>query len=167
MGLGAGGRGAVEPSVVAGRQLSVGFGRCGQPFPGGCGDRYVDRVAGASAYVRYWPGTYEATFELLGATRSIVELDNDRDRPFAWNAEWVRAFPEQRLAVALRVEGSEELEDEPGLQYGIAATWRIGRQVSLTLEYLHGEFEGDLTTNDDDQAYDHVDRFGGLLSVEF
>jgi len=131
------------------------------------GHRYADPVGGASAYVLYSPGPYEASFELLGATQSFAELDADRDRPLAWNAELVWPLPQRRLDLSLRVEGSEELEDEPRWRYGIAATWRIGRQASLTLEYLRAEFEGGLATNDDDKAYDHMDRFGGLLSVEF
>jgi hypothetical protein len=43
----------------------------------------------------------------------------------------------------------------------------MGRRASLTLEYLHGEFSGELASNDDDEPYDHVDRLGAMLSVAF
>ena len=104
---------------------------------------------------------------MLGATKSFDELDADRDRPRAWNAEVSRSFGDEEFELALRVEGSNELEDEPHLRYGIAANWRISECAALTLEYLHGKFKGELATNDDDEPYNHVDSVAAMLTLEF
>lgn len=130
-------------------------------------DRYSRRVPAVSGYFLWTDQRYEFTLEALGAVRSFKELDNDRDRPWAWNAEVVYFFDNHNIDLAFRVEGSNELEGEPHLQFGPALTWRIGKYASLTLEYLHGEFKDQIATNDDDEPYDHVDRVGGILTVEF
>ncbi len=129
-------------------------------------DRYDRRVAGVSGYVLWAGEEFEATLEGLAATGSFRELDNDRNRPRAWNAE-LAYVGYARFDIALRFEGSRELEDEPLYQFGAAATWRMGRRASLTVEYLHGEFSGKLASNNDDEPYDHVDRVGAMLSVAF
>ena len=129
-------------------------------------DRYQRRVSGVSAYILWAGEEVELTLEGLAATGSFRELDNDRNRPGAWNAELVYVGYAS-FDLALRFEGSRELEDEPQLQFGGAATWRMGRRASLTLEYLHGEFSGELASNNDDEPYDHVDRVGAMLSVAF
>lgn len=130
-------------------------------------NRYSRRVAGVSGYMLWAAEQYEVTLEALAATRSFKELEADRNQPWAWNMEAVRFFDQQNIEVAFRLEGSQELEDEPYIQFGLAATWRIGKYANLTLEYLHGEFKNDLATNDDDEPYDHVDRVGGQFTIEF
>lgn len=130
-------------------------------------ERYAQRVAGVSGYVLWLSRRFELTLEGVAATGSFDELDRDRNRPWAWNAELVHLSPGASFEVAFRIEGSEELEDEPQYQFGPALTLRAGRHASLTLEYLHGEFDGDLATNDDDRPYHQVDRLGAKLSVAF
>lgn len=130
-------------------------------------DRYRNRVAGVSGYILWVADTFEMTLEGLAATGSFEELESDRDKPQAWNAELVHFFPGSNFEVAFRIEGSRELEDEPGYQFGPAITWRTGKYASLTLEYLHGEFKDELATTDNDDPYDHVDRVGAILSIAF
>ena len=130
-------------------------------------DRYSRRVPAVSGYLLWTGQRYEFTLEALGAVRSFKELDGDRDQPWAWNAEVLYCFGSYNIDLAFRVEGSNELEDEPHIQFGPALTWRIGKYASLTLEYLHGEFKDQIATNDDDEPYDHVDRVGGIFTVEF
>jgi len=129
-------------------------------------DRYLRKVPGLSGYLVWTRPTVEVTFEALGAVRSFRELERDRAQPAAWNLEFVH-FTHPSFEWALRVEGSQELEDEPELQFGAALTWRTGRQASLTVEYLHGRFKYDLATNDDDQPYDHINRWGAQFSLAF
>jgi hypothetical protein len=129
-------------------------------------DRYQRQVSGVSAYLLWAGDQFELTLEGLAATGSFQELDNDRDRPRAWNAE-LAYIGYSSFDIALRLEGSRELEDQPRYQFGPAATWRMGRRASLTVEYLHGEYSGDLATNAEDQPYDHVDRIGATLSLAF
>lgn len=130
-------------------------------------DRYRNRVSGVSGYVLLAADTFEMTLEGLAATGSFEELDSDRNRPRAWNAEMVYFYPRTNFEIAFRFEGSRELEGEPKYQFGPAITWRTGKYASLTLEYLHGEFEGELATTENDDPYDHVDRIGAILSVAF
>jgi hypothetical protein len=80
-----------------------------------------------SGYILWTGEEFEATLEGLAATGSFRELDNDRNRPRAWNAELVYVGYAS-FDLALRFEGSRELEDEPRVQFGAAATWRMGRR---------------------------------------
>ena len=130
-------------------------------------DRYANRVAGISGYILWAGELFEVTLEGLAATDSFEELDPDRNKPWAWNTELVHFFPGSNFEIAFRIEGSRELEDEPKYQFGPAITWRASRYASLTLEYLRGEFEDELATNENDDPYDHVDRLGAILSIAF
>jgi hypothetical protein len=103
----------------------------------------------------------------LAATGSFEELDPDRNKPRAWNVELVHFYPGSKFEIAFRIEGSRELEDAPRVQFGPAITWRTGKYASLTLEYLHGEFEDELATTQNDDPYDHVDSVGAILSIAF
>ena len=130
-------------------------------------DRYRRRISGISAFVQWSNERISASVEGLAATQSYDELEGDRDRPAAWNSELVYFFAGHELELAFRLEGSNEIEDEPHLRYGAAATWRFGRHSSLSVEYLRGEFKGDLATDDDDRPYDTVDRVAAMLAMEF
>lgn len=76
-------------------------------------------------------------------------------------------LPSMDLELAVRFEGSHELEDAPKYQYGAALIWSPRRYASLTLEYLHGEFKKGLATSSEDEPYTHVDHVGAKLSIEF
>lgn len=129
-------------------------------------NRFVRKVPVLSGYVLWVKEHFELTFEALGATRPFIEFDADRDQPRAWNLE-LALFPHRQLDLALRIEGSRELEDEPHLQYGAAVTFLLHRYATLTLEYLHGRFHDDLATDDDGNPLDDVDRVGAQLSIAF
>lgn len=130
-------------------------------------NRYTRRVPGISAYI-FWAGRrFEVTLEAVAATRSFNELDSSKNQPRAWNVEIVHFIDDRDLALAVRLEGSEELEDEPRIQFGTALTWRLGKNAYLILEYLHGEFEDQLATNNEDEPYEHVDRVSGKFSLAF
>lgn len=130
---------------------------------GGC---CAQRVPGLSGYVVWVGEQTDLSFEALGALGRFHELDNERDRPFAWNLELAYFFL-PRYSSALRLEASHEVEDEPRIQLGVAVTGRLLADTSLTLEFLHGRFEHDLATNDEDDSYRWVNRFGAQLSVAF
>ncbi len=129
-------------------------------------NRFIRKVPGVSGYLLWIDERFELTFEALGATQSFAEFDADRDRPWAWNIE-LGIFPHRGFDLALRIEGSRELEDEPYRQYGAAVTILVHRYVTLTAEYLHGRYRGDLARDDDDNPLDGVDRFGAQLSIAF
>ncbi len=130
------------------------------------GDRFSRRVGAASGYFLWSGDELELSLEALGALRDFRELDGDRNRPFAWNLEFTR-YVNEIFEWSLRVEGSEEVEDEPELQFGPSFTWRLHRTSALTLEYLRGRFQSGLAESDDEVPYRHVDRFAAQFSIVF
>jgi hypothetical protein len=129
-------------------------------------DRYRRKVDAASGYFIWWTEDFELSFEALGALNSFRELDSDRDQPVAWNLEFSR-FIDSDFEWALRAEGSRELEGEPEWRLGTALTWHVNRNISCSVEYLHGRFKNGLATNDADEPYHHIDRVGVQISVGF
>ena len=78
-------------------------------------------------------------------------------QPETWNFELAYAATD-RLEVAIKYEGGDDLADFlPEDQYGAAVTYGLFENTSLSLEYLHGEFEND----------DERDLVTTQLAVEF
>ena len=124
------------------------------------------RVLGLSGYLLWTSDTFEVTAEFVGATRSFRGLENDRNQPVAWNLEFAN-FLNPRFDWALRLEGSDELEDQPQLRYGVSVSFRAGRYGSLTLDYLHGRYKHHFTTGDDDNFLSSDNQFAAQLSLAF
>lgn len=127
---------------------------------------YEKRVDALSGYAVVGLGRLEFTGEFVRALDSFEELDEDRDRPSAWNLE-LAYFPDGNISWALRLEGTRELEDAPELLGGIAATWRITDHIYLTAEYLRGHFREGLAETDDEILLDSIQQVGAILSIEF
>ena len=120
-------------------------------------NRYRSQVDAVSGYTVVGVGRFEVTAEMVRALKAFAELPQDRNQPFAWNVE-LAFFPEGPLDAALRLEGSEELDNAPRLLGGLAVSWRPLRSVSTTIEYLHGDY-------DDNVSDRHTsDRFGMQVS---
>ncbi len=62
-----------------------------------------------------------------------------------------------------RNEGLDFCEE----QLDAVLSWRTGRSMSITLEYLRGVFQNGLAEIDDGIAHEHVDHLGALLSIAF
>lgn len=135
-------------------------------------ETYSRRVGGWSAYAVAGFGSYELSGEMLGAARRFaagdVDADGDGrgDRPFAWNVElgW---HPAEPLELALRLEGSDEIGGAPQRQYGLCASWGPWESVSLSLEYLRGEFGSAFGADEEGRALDSRDLITTQLAVEF
>ena len=123
-------------------------------------------VPGMSAYIAWLSAHFDFSIEAVTALRNFRELEADRNRPLAWNIELAHHLTPS-FDLALRVAGSRELEDAPQIQYGIAGSWRACRNLSLTVEYLRGDFSGDLAGNAHDEASRRVDQVGLNLSIAF
>ncbi|VAW79742.1 hypothetical protein MNBD_GAMMA13-472 [hydrothermal vent metagenome] len=128
--------------------------------------RYQRRVAGVSGYLLWINGRYEISAEALGATRSFRELDADSNQPLAWNLEFAH-YLHPNVDWALRVEGSDGLEDAPKLRYGAAISFRAGRYGSLTIDYLHSHFKHNFASDDNDNPINQNDQVSAQLSVAF
>jgi len=130
------------------------------------GHYYERRVPGLSGYLLWTAEEFEVTAEYVGATRSFRELPADRNQPRAWNLELVNFF-NPRFDWALRLEGSDELEDEPQLRYGASVSLRAGRYGSVTLDYLHGRYRHNYATGDNDEFINSDNHFAAQLSLAF
>ena len=73
-----------------------------------------------------------------------MDLGPGRLKPKAWNFEF--AFvPFKAMEFGLKYEGSDDAGDFlPERQYGAVIHYRLFEYASLGLEYLRGEFKGDL-----------------------
>ena len=137
---------------------------------GGAG--YAKRVGGWSAYAVAGWGAFQVSGEVLGAVRAFdaADLDEDADgsgdRPLAWNVEGAWEV-RQSVEVAARVEGSRELGGQPRVQYGVCVSWGVMEGVSVSAEYLHGEFDEDFGRDGDGNALDTRDLVTAQLAVEF
>ncbi|HEY9052181.1 MAG TPA: LbtU family siderophore porin [Gammaproteobacteria bacterium] len=129
-------------------------------------NRYEKRVPALSTYLLWVAENYEVSFEMVSALDTFVELDADRDKPQAWNLEYA-CFVSNTLDWAIRIEGSNELEDAPESQYGFAVNLRLHKYAVLTLEALQGEFKNGLATNSNDEPYKTINTLATKLSIAF
>ncbi len=80
-----------------------------------------------------------------------------RFEPRAWNFELAYAISDE-LEAALRYEGSKDGGDWiPESQYGGVVSYGVFEHTTVSLEYLHGEFEND----------DEIDSVVAQLAIEF
>ncbi|WP_298039358.1 LbtU family siderophore porin [uncultured Desulfuromonas sp.] len=110
------------------------------------GADYGERTGAWSAYLVAAWRQLEFSGEYLGATGAFAAADLDADgngagdEPAAWNLE-IAWYPSGTLEVAARYEGSDQFAGQPETQYGLCTSWGAWENVSLSLEFLHGEFE--------------------------
>lgn len=130
------------------------------------GDLRYDAVAGLSGFVTWARGDLEFSLEDVVALHAFREREPEWDRPHAWNLEAAyRLGP--RLEWALRLEGSSELEDAPERRYGAALSWRPYRQLGVTVEYLHGRYTQERTTEGDGPEYGAADQWAAQATWVF
>jgi hypothetical protein len=122
-----------------------------------------DYVGGFNAFVSLsYMDKFFFEFEYLGALDEFeageLSFDNGKEfQPETWNFELAYAATD-RLELAIKYEGGDDLGDFlPEDQYGAAVTYGLFENTSLSLEYLHGEFEND----------DERDLVTTQLAVEF
>ncbi|WP_432822103.1 LbtU family siderophore porin [Trichloromonas sp.] len=136
-------------------------------------DDYRKRVGGWSAYAEGVTGPLKLSGEILGADRRFAAADLDADgngkgdRPLAWNLEAATDLSET-VEIALRLEGSRELAETPETQYGAAISWSPYPHVSLSLEYLRGEYDRRFAALDAaDSPMQTRDLVSSQLAIEF
>ena len=129
-----------------------------------------DYVGGFNAFVSIsFMDKFFLECEYLGALDEFepgeLLFDGGKEfQPETWNFELAYAATD-RLEVAVKYEGGDDLggplltENQflPEVQYGAAVTYGLFENTSLSLEYLHGEFEND----------DERDLVTTQLAVEF
>ncbi len=125
------------------------------------------RVPGWNAYALIGMNTFEVTAEIVQATRRFAELDPDRDKPTAYNVE-LAYFIGQNMQVAGRIEHSSELDEQPEWQYGLGATMVLAKHVTLSVDYLYGDFKDGFIFDDEEEfELDHRHMVAAQLAIEF
>ena len=147
---------------------------------------YRQQVSAWSAYAMIGFQQFELTAEIVKAQRSLipfavsaiadepgeVESENDDEeqvealKPSAYNLE-LAYFPQPHMQLAIRVEHSNELEDAPEWRYGVSSSWRIGKYVGVSLDYLYARYKRGFVLDDNDTALDHSHQVAAQLVVEF
>jgi hypothetical protein len=120
------------------------------------GDEVDDFTIGYSVF--FTASVLEKIFfdaEYVAAADDIV-IDGDKKEPNALNLELGLAVAEN-IEAALRYESADDYEIET--RYGIAASWGVLDNTSLSFEYLRSEFE--------DKNADDSDTITAQLAIEF
>lgn len=127
---------------------------------------YQQRVSAWNAHAFLSFDKFEITAEIIKAASSFREFETQEDKPEAYNIEFAY-FLSSNLQFALRYEGSDEFSDQPEKQYGINVTWQPNERMSLSLDYLHGEYKNNFVFDDDDNELTDRDLFAVQFSVDF
>ena len=127
---------------------------------------YIDKVDAFSAYTNIELGSYEVSVEYVYALGRFKELDADKDRPRAWNIE-LGIYPGESFDWALRLEGSEELEEAPEYQSGISMTWYLNKNLLTTANLLHGRFKPGFFEDDRGQVINKQNLLSAQMSLSF
>jgi hypothetical protein len=112
-----------------------------------------DLVAGWSAMATIQFDMVGVTAEYVGALDDFkageLEYAGEADdvRPWAFNLElFVTPLDEWTFAAKYEKAG-DVFEELPESRYGVAASWEFMPSTAITVEYMHGEFENDDTSN--------------------
>ncbi len=127
---------------------------------------YIDKVPAWNAYLLLGFDQLELTAEYITAAGSFSEFETNENQPASYNFELVWFFS-HLTQLALRIENSVELAEQPEWQYGIAPTWRINQHFTVSAEYLRAYYKAGMVFDDNDQELEHHDQFGLQFSMEF
>ncbi|MEQ8954919.1 MAG: hypothetical protein RL120_12370, partial [Gammaproteobacteria bacterium] len=124
------------------------------------------KVDAWSLYGVYEAPSWDFSIEMVRAEARFRELDPEEDKPSSWNIEaaW---YPRPDFELAFRVERSTELLESPESRYGIAATWRIGRQLSITGEFMRAKYQKQFVEFENGVYLRNANIFAMWLAFEF
>ena len=128
--------------------------------------RYRSRVGGWNAYGIYGMDEAIITAEMVRAADKFDELEAQEDQPVAWNLE-LAWFPRPVYQIAVRLEHSDELADEPEWQYGVSVSWRLHRNINLVADYLYGDYKSGFVEDDKGNELRHRNLIAAQLAIEF
>lgn len=127
---------------------------------------FQQKVGAWNAYAVYEADTWDVSFEILNAVESFREFDRTEDRPESWNLE-AAYFPGNAFELAFRYERSRELIDAPEKQLGVALTWRLPNNISMTAEYLKSDYKKGFVEEDDDIFVRDGNTIALWFAIEF
>ena len=76
-------------------------------------------------------------------------------------------FPRPLYLLAVRLEHSDELADEPAWQYGVSVSWRVHRNINLLADYLDGDYKSGFVEHDRENELRHRNLSAARLAIEF
>jgi hypothetical protein len=127
---------------------------------------YQQRVAAWNLFSILRQSNWEASFETVWATKQYSELPTNQNKPMSHNLE-LAYYYKRYWEYALRYESSDELAGATRLQYGIGATWRPYRFMSLGIEYLSGRYKEAFVFDDKGESVSRTTSFQSRLTLEF
>ncbi|MBI4776546.1 MAG: LbtU family siderophore porin [Deltaproteobacteria bacterium] len=133
-------------------------------------DTLKDAIPGVAAHATLGYGDFQLIAEYVTALSdfeagelgfAVLDGEAREARPSAWNLELGYGFLE-KFQLAARYEGSHRLYGlRPKFNVGGVFGWELYSGVTLSLEYLHGEFD------ENDEGLDSRDAFTTQLALEF
>lgn len=106
-----------------------------------------DTVGGYSVFYSGSYGTLSVEAEYIAAAGEFTATDVTNsnstlsgDEPSAFNLELAYHVSDV-MELAVKYEGSDDLVDHPEDQYGVAASYGLYENTSLSFEYMNGEFK--------------------------
>jgi hypothetical protein len=129
---------------------------------------FRQRVSGWTVHGLIGLSPFELTGEIVQATNSIKEFNQNEDKPRTYNLE-LAYYPPQVpwIQFALRYEHSTQLEGEPKAIYGIGTSLRPTHYLSLSFEYLRGEYKNNFSFDDHDNEQTSYDLFAIQATFQF
>jgi len=118
------------------------------------GDEVTDGVAyrevgGAGGYLHAEAGAFMFEAEYVTALDGFETglMGETELEPMAWNTELAFTATET-LEFAVKAEGTEDFPEMPENQYGIAGSYALAENATVTVEYLHGTYAGGVDDRD-------------------
>lgn len=133
-------------------------------------DTLEDAIPGVALHATATYGNFGLIAEYVTALSSfeageldfaVLNKEPGPARPSAWNVELGYRFLE-KFQLAAKYEGTDDLYGlYPKSNFGGVFGWELFTGITLSLEYLHGEFD------DNDEGLDTRDAFTTQLALEF
>ncbi|MDH5576524.1 MAG: LbtU family siderophore porin [Nitrospirota bacterium] len=129
---------------------------------------YRQRVPGWTVHGLIGLPPFEFTGEIVQATKSIKEFEGNADKPRTYNLEFAYYPPQfPWIQFAIRYEHNTELEGEPQEIFGIGTSLRPTNYLSLSVEYLRGEFKNNFSYDDNDNEQTSYDLIAIQATFQF
>ena len=154
-----------DESFKAGVGYLSNLGESNEYFLEDTDNAYAHKVPAINIFALIEFTEFELTAEYISSLKSFDELDSDQNKPASYNIE-LSWFFNDSTQVAIRIENSDEFAEEPQWQYGIAFTWRLNDNLSISTEYLRAEYKNNFVFDDDRELEKHQ-QFGLQMSFEF
>lgn len=122
-------------------------------------------IQAVSSFIAVDLDPFSVTFEYVSALRDLPGFENNINRPRGWNIEVSRLLGPQ-LTLSMRLEGSEEFEDEPHNRVGLGVNFVLFKGGIFTLDLLRSDYKRGVAENTDGEEIDRSHAIVGQISVE-